>query len=141
MGGNISAPPKQPLNTHIMKKTTFYDEMSYILGVVNVVISTWLISKYPHAYWIWHCMKNSVLLVTNLIAKCKIKTQYFMLDFCYIVNYLSILMFLLCVLANIFDSFNFLKLFLKSYGFAIFRIAFTWVNGKSYSLYKYAYNY
>lgn len=39
------------------------DTQSFVMGVFNVVITTFLLAKFPHYYFCWHLVKNVVLLV------------------------------------------------------------------------------
>jgi hypothetical protein len=110
-----------------VRKLHFKDEMWYCVGVTNVIFSTWLLTAFPHMYWIWHCIKNTSLLVKNFFSKKSQKKHFFLLDFCYLANYLSVLYFSICILkANLLE---FLRDYLDHLGPMLFRVAFSWVSG------------
>ena len=106
-----------------LRKLHWKDEVWFCFGVLNVIFSTWLLTAFPFKYWIWHCIKNTVLIFTNFFEKRKTKTHYFLLDFCYLANYLSVVYFILCFLkVNVITQ-------LDPFGPMIFRVLFSWVNG------------
>ncbi len=103
-------------------------EWAFTIGVINVAGSSWLIGAFPECYWIWHMSKMFFLMGWRLYHFQQLKMQYFLLDFCYVINYLSVVYYLICVLkANIpaFASANTLNVA----GPILFRIAFTCTTG------------
>lgn len=103
---------------------------AFCLGVCNVIFSTWLISVYPWKYFLWHSIKNFLLIYIRYITWQKKKWSLFLFDFCYIVNYSSFVYFFLCVLKGKYESFEFLNYLLpKTYGPIFFRIFFSWSTG------------
>jgi hypothetical protein len=57
------------------------------------------------------------------------KWQWWLADFCYIVNYLSWLYFLLCFCQANIEPLHFLKECTDHLGPMLFRVAFVWSNG------------
>jgi hypothetical protein len=83
---------------NIMKdRQVISDELSFFIGVTNVMFSSWFIGAYPFAYWILHSVKIVVLLVLRLIDFSKRKLQFWLLDYCYVINYLILIYYLLSV--------------------------------------------
>ena len=126
-------------DTHVIYRSTKQDELAFILGVTNVIFSTWLISVFPQHYFLWHCVKNSTLLLKNFQTKKKRKEQYFLVDFCYVANVTSFLYFGICLCKRYdflgtggkeYASFqHLLQQYLNPFGDIVFRVLWTWVNG------------
>jgi len=101
-------------------------EIAFCVGVINVVFSTWIVSSCPWNYFLWHSAKNCLMIVIRYNGFRKIKWSLFLLDFCYVVNYLTFLYFGLCVArANVFNGLH----ALTPYGPTIFRVLFQWATG------------
>jgi hypothetical protein len=78
------------------------DEIAFTLGVVNLCFSSWLVGAYPQCFWLYHMIKIPVLLSYKLYLNSFIKKQFFLLDYCYVVNYFSVIYYALCLMkANI----------------------------------------
>ena len=105
------------------------DEFCFVIGVFNLMFSTFLISAFPWAYWIWHSLKMVILLLYRLHKFTLIKYQYFLLDFCYIANYWTILYYAICLLKSNFIALEPLNALLNPLGGIVFRIFFTWCVG------------
>lgn len=110
------------------KPVTKWGEFSFVASVSNIIFSTWLMSVAPWNYWIYHVFKNIIYILMKYSANKKKKWQYFLIDFCYTVNYWSFLYFVVCVLKARFPLFAPLH-FLDSLGPMLFRIAFSWSTG------------
>jgi len=106
-----------------------HDENAFALGVFNVVFSAWLIGSAPHCYWIWHAIKTSGLLVARFFSFTKKKWGFFLLEFCYTVNYWTFLYFCICMLKANFPALDPFKGSLDVFGPYLFRCAFTWCIG------------
>jgi hypothetical protein len=104
------------------------EEISFFLGVCNVLLSTHLMSTVPETYWIYHCIKSFFLLFTRWKTWRKKKMHYYLLEFCYVVNYFTLLYFLICLLKKYFPLFDFLSA-LDWMGYYLFRIGFSWSMG------------
>ena len=128
---------KKDEDTHVIYRSTKRDELAFVLGVSNVIFSTWLISVFPQHYFLWHCVKNSALLLKNFHTKKKRKEQYFLFDFCYLANFLSFLYFSICLCKRfdfpgtkkLADAQHLLQQYLNPVGDTVFRVLWTWVNG------------
>ena len=105
------------------------DEFCFVIGVFNLMFSTFLISAFPWVYWIWHSLKMVVLLSYRLHKFSKIKFQYFLLDFCYTANYWSFLYYAICLLKSNITALEPLNALLNPLGSIVFRILFTWCVG------------
>ena len=106
------------------------DQRKFSYGVFNLMFSTWLITAYPHCYWIWHSVKLTFLLLGRYFNFKKLKWQYFLLDFCYTVNYWSILYYFIAYLkSHEFSGVHILRDIFNPLGPLIFRVFFTWCVG------------
>lgn len=74
------------------------DENAFTLGVVNLCFSAWLVGAYPQCFWCYHAVKIPVLLSYKLYLNTMVKKQLFLLDFCYVINYLSVIYYAFCLL-------------------------------------------
>ena len=120
--------PERPKKRVVTEKVK-HDENCFTIGVLNMLFSTFLISAFPWNYWIWHSLKMMVLLWYRSYKFAKIKFQYFLLDFCYTVNYWSFLYYTLCLLTGNYKIFSPLSAMLDPWGGIIFRVLFTWCVG------------
>jgi hypothetical protein len=71
------------------------DEIYYFIGVANVMFSSWLIGAYPHCYWIHHTVKMIILLTIRIVKFTEKRLQFWLFDYCYVINYLLLLYYLL----------------------------------------------
>jgi hypothetical protein len=110
------------------KKAISKGTISFSLGVFNVILTVWLLAKYPQYYIVWHIIKNIILLGYRAMDYHSKKMGYYMLEFCYLANYLSFAYLIICWLKANFESLEFLKV-LDVYGPMLFRIGFTWSTG------------
>lgn len=110
------------------KPVTKSGELCFVLSVSNIIFSTWLMSIAPWNYWCYHVFKNAVYIAIKYIANKQKKWQYFLVDFCYTVNYWSFLYYLVCLLKAKWSAFAFLR-FIDDLGPIVFRIAFSWSTG------------
>ena len=106
-----------------------YGEYAFLLGVFNVVFSTFIMSKYPYNYWIWLCLKNFFLLATRFKKFRSIGWHYYLLEFCYTVNYWTILYVVICLLKKHVRYFEGMGQYTDFLGYYLFRICFTWSMG------------
>lgn len=117
-------PKKEPL-----PKQVKHDERNFIFGVLNLVLSTMMISAFPHCYWLFHTVKMTGLLIHRLKKFTAIKWQYFLLDFCYMVNFWSFGAVFVAVAVSIVPPFQPWKSLISSMAPNIFRIWFAWCVG------------
>lgn len=75
----------------------FKNEMSFVIGVANVAGTAWLMGAYPWCMWIYHSIKIFLVLAERVYAFGAKKKEYFLLDYCYTINYWSILYYIICV--------------------------------------------
>jgi hypothetical protein len=70
-----------------------YDQVSYVVGVVNVCATMYLLGKWPTRFYLWHSPK-AVLLITmrwfSFVSQ-KPAQHFLLLDFCYFANALCLL--------------------------------------------------
>jgi hypothetical protein len=106
-----------------------WEEVSFILGVLNLLFSTWLISYAPWNYFLWHVVKNTGLLIIRLNTFVKIKWGFFLLDFCYVINYLSFAWVIICLVKATYRDLFASLCVLNDLGPTIFRVFFTFSTG------------
>lgn len=109
--------------------TRLADEITYVFGVSNMVFSAFIIGKAPHLYWIWHAIKNTVLLLDRLYKYTKKHEQLYLLEFCYICNYITFLYTFFCLLRFHFPGLtSYLSVF-SIYEARLFQVLFAWSVG------------
>lgn len=64
-------------------------EVTATIGVLNVMITTAIAVRFPSHYWIWHMIRTFIHLPLRYVRFKKQKWELFMLDWCYIVTYVS----------------------------------------------------
>uniref|UniRef100_A0A0G4HTI1 Glycerophosphocholine acyltransferase 1 n=1 Tax=Chromera velia CCMP2878 TaxID=1169474 RepID=A0A0G4HTI1_9ALVE len=62
------------------------DEFVYSVGVMNVVLTFFLLGKYPEYFWVLHVLKTCTLIPFRLYSYKRARFHYFLFDFCYLVN-------------------------------------------------------
>jgi len=107
----------------------FWGEVSFFMSVSNIIFSVHIISTQPWNYWMFHCVKNFLYIAFKYFDTVTIKWQWFLVDFCYCVNYLSWLYFLTCYAKAQIPSLFWLRGWLDPLGPMLFKVAFTWSNG------------
>lgn len=80
-------------------KPVHWDEGAFFIGVINLIVSSWLVGAYPHAFWVYYCISIIGFLIIQLVQSIPKRQQFWMLELCYIVNYFFLL-FIFLVLAN-----------------------------------------
>eukprot|EP01105_Mastigella_eilhardi_P024632 TRINITY_DN6462_c0_g1_i1.p1 TRINITY_DN6462_c0_g1~~TRINITY_DN6462_c0_g1_i1.p1 ORF type:complete len:1016 (+),score=223.04 TRINITY_DN6462_c0_g1_i1:66-3113(+) len=83
---NIQVDPSR-----LAARVKFLDKVFFVLGVVNVGLTTYFIGKYPQYFYLWFSFKCVVLLFTRFCDYRKERTHYFMFDFCYFANLLFVM--------------------------------------------------
>lgn len=76
------------------------DEFFFFVGVGNLMISSWLIGAFPWLYWIYHSFKMILLLSFRVYNFTEKKLQFWLFEYCYIVNYWLLLYYLLCLVQS-----------------------------------------
>lgn len=69
----------------------FFDKLSFTLGVLNICATEYFVIHEPAKYYIWYSIVLPVMLLGRLGHFRSNKMHYFLLDFCYAVNLLSLL--------------------------------------------------
>ena len=82
-----------------VKKQVHWDEGAFFIGVMNIIVSSWLVGAYPHTFWIYYWISIFVFLVIQFVQSIPKRQQFWMLELCYVVNYFFLLFFIL-VLAH-----------------------------------------
>jgi len=67
------------------------DKISFTLGIANIVLTAFLIAKWPHHFFWVYTVKFPIMLGLRYYLYKKNKWHYFMLDFCYFANLLFML--------------------------------------------------
>lgn len=117
---------------HVNTSTTntrLADEVSYLFGVTNMAFSAFIIGKAPHLYWIWHAVKNSVLLLDRFHKYTKKHQQLYLLEFCYICNYITFLYTLICLIRMYVPEWAPYFTFMSAYEAKFFQVIFAWSVG------------
>jgi hypothetical protein len=65
-------------------------EVAFCVGVANVIFSSYLLGAYPAMYFVWHTIKNTLLLAYRIPDFKKRGFHYYLFDYCYLVNYFSL---------------------------------------------------
>ena len=68
----------------------FFDKVSFTLGVLNICATEYFVIHEPAKYYIWYSIVLPVMLLGRLGHFRSNKMHYFLLDFCYAVNLLSL---------------------------------------------------
>ena len=76
------------------------DEFAYVIGVANLTFSAWLCGAFPAGYWMYHCVKLTALLLYRIYHWINIKMSFFLVEYCYIVNYSILIFYLLSYFQN-----------------------------------------
>lgn len=66
----------------------FLDKLSFILGVLGLLITQYVLLVFPGRFWMWHCVALIPLLLFRWYSYTKQHYQYFLIDFCYYANFL-----------------------------------------------------
>ena len=64
-------------------------EVSYTIGVLNMMVTTAIAVRFPNLYWIWHLARTSFYLPLRFLRFRGRKWELYLLDWCYVVTYLS----------------------------------------------------
>ena len=67
-------------------KETGLSKLTFTVGVLNVVASTFVIARWPEYYWAYHGVKGTVLLAVALARHLAKRTAFYLLDLCWVVN-------------------------------------------------------
>lgn len=73
------------------KAVTAREKVSFICGVLNVLISGYLIGGYPEYFHIWYTLQLLYFMPIRYFTYQKRGYHYFLADLCYFVNFLCVL--------------------------------------------------
>ena len=62
------------------------DKFSFTLGVISICLSEWLILRVPNMFQYFYILLMSLLLIYRYYDYSLIKSELYLLDFCYFVN-------------------------------------------------------
>ena len=62
------------------------DKFSFTLGVMTISLSQWLILRHPDYFPIFYISLMSLLMIHRYIDYAAIKSELYLLDYCYFVN-------------------------------------------------------
>jgi hypothetical protein len=75
-------------------------EVAFCVGVANVIFSSYLLGAYPAMYFVWHTIKNTLLLAYRIPDFKKRGFHYYLFDYCYLVNYFSLFYFIYSMISQ-----------------------------------------
>ncbi|CAE8612354.1 unnamed protein product [Polarella glacialis] len=112
------------------QKATLYKElgiweMGYTIGILNYSITIFALARFPQYFWIVHMVKAFVYLPWRFIRFLERGWEWYMIEFCYLNTYLTVVC---CIL-------SFLRVFvgvdnpLHPYNHALLRVGFSFANG------------
>jgi len=74
-----------------------FDKIAFTLGVLNICCTEYYVVAEPGKFWMWYTIIVPILLATRWKHFKANKMQYFLLDFCYMVNIFTFIhLYLLC---------------------------------------------
>ena len=115
---------RSPVPHHVRQ-----DERNFYIGVVNLMFSSWLIGYSPWCYWIYHLIKISVLITIRLVRGWGTPKAFFVLEYCYVINFYLIVYYLLSVCSAYSPYVGYSLRTIDYIAPTIFRIAFSSVVG------------
>lgn len=60
---------------------------NFVLGVMNLTLSAFIVGKWPEWYWVWYLFKALFMVVYKLLfIWYPRKEHYYFLDFCWVVR-------------------------------------------------------
>merc|ERR1719461_21718 len=65
------------------------NKIGWTIAVTDLMLNVFVISRYPQHYWLIHLTKSFVLLPIRFYRFSKLKWEFYLLDFCYFVTYLT----------------------------------------------------
>eukprot|EP00928_Gymnodinium_smaydae_P053635 TRINITY_DN37583_c0_g1_i1.p1 TRINITY_DN37583_c0_g1~~TRINITY_DN37583_c0_g1_i1.p1 ORF type:complete len:358 (+),score=37.37 TRINITY_DN37583_c0_g1_i1:66-1139(+) len=109
---------------HLYKELGIW-EKGYTFGVVNLVLTLFVISRYPQYFWCMHLVKAAVLLSWRFYRFHQKGWEWYMIEFCYMNTYLTVVC---CILTFLRTSFG-IDNPLHPYNHLLIRIGFAFANG------------
>ena len=102
------------------------DELVFSLGAFAIIGSAWLAGAYPYCYWCFHAVFVPILLSYRLYITQQQNNQWFLIDFCYSVNYTVIVYYILSALGPAVPD---IEEFMRRVGPVLFRCLFAACSG------------
>jgi hypothetical protein len=79
-------------------------KMTFTMGVMNIIVSTFLAGVAPEVLWLYTTVKILFLVPSNFYVKYKRKTHWYMVDMCWVITYISAVMGILMLIFNFVNS-------------------------------------
>jgi hypothetical protein len=111
----ITGDSKKRLRDYVKEEPDYvklFDKLFFTLGILNILACEFFIIKIPSYFWIWYTIVIPILLFTRIFHFKNLGWQYFLLDFCYFVLFLT-----------------FINLYLLPDYHLLFKVCFIYVNG------------
>lgn len=80
-----------------MLSKRFKREAAFVVGVVNLAATSALMGWKPWAFWIYHIVKIVGFTTERIISFSKVKKQWYLIDYCYMINYWTLLYYILAI--------------------------------------------
>ncbi|RHZ20703.1 hypothetical protein DYB37_007912 [Aphanomyces astaci] len=68
----------------------FLDKTQFTMGVLGVMLTQYFVVARPTQFWMWYLVCTPVVVALRIMYFKRVGWQYFLLDFCYFVTFLSI---------------------------------------------------
>ena len=72
-----------------LQKLSRQDELRSTMGILNAFLTVAIAVRLPAQYWIWHLLRTSIYIPLRYLKYKKQNYELFLLDWCYVVTYLS----------------------------------------------------
>jgi hypothetical protein len=72
---------------------------NFAFGVVNALATAFVLGAHPEYYWLYYAVQATVLLTVRTVSWFRLKLQCYLLDFCWVFNYILCLLALLAAFA------------------------------------------
>jgi len=86
------------------KLAKFLDKWTFLLGVANFAVTEAIVLMRPDFFWLWYLLTLPLLIIVKFLYYRTQKWEFFLLDFCYLVNSAC------CVAALVTPSCRFFKI-------------------------------
>ena len=74
-------------------------KMTFFVGVMNVILTAFVVGRWPQYYWLYHTFKASYMLPVRTYRTWRSKWVLSMAELCWVTNYIVLGMSLLLVVA------------------------------------------
>jgi len=100
-------------------------ETAHTIGVLNLAISVIAAVRFPQVFWIVHLVKACIFLPWRYVRFSQRGWELYLLDFCYVNTYYTVL----CCIVTFLSAFCGIPNLLHNYGHAAIRVGFAFANG------------